>query len=241
MKKSVFRHTLRAALLFAAAAILCIVQISCSSSSENDFTFVKKGDGYALLSMKRRSNVVRVPASYEGLPVTEISENAFSSDLQLIEISIPASVREIDAFAFSSCAHLEKVVFAENGSCAIGDHAFENCASLAVVDFASSVYSIGGGAFLNCARLGTIKDDGTLLQIGVDAFKNCEKLKIRAPEGSYAALYAASHHIETSAVSSSALLYAVGIGSGVAVGVLAVWITSRIGKRSKNKKTDKNS
>ena len=48
------------------------------------------------------ANVV-IPASYNGMPVTKISNSAFSYCDSLISVTIPDSVTTIGAYAFSGC------------------------------------------------------------------------------------------------------------------------------------------
>ena len=94
-----------------------------------------------------------IPATYNGKPVTRILTNAFTVDMGdagrintiLKEITIPSSVKEICAGAFSNCTALETVIIPE-GVEIIGDYAFGECINLTVT-VPATVTSIGTGAF----------------------------------------------------------------------------------------------
>ncbi len=80
-----------------------------------------------------------------------ISRNAFFGCKKLTEISIPASVTEIDAYAFNS-AGLQKVNIPD-GLITIQIYAFLNCSSLKRIIIPASVTSIDGRAFSGCYDL----------------------------------------------------------------------------------------
>ena len=77
------------------------------------------------------SGAVIIPASYNGLPVTEIGNRAFI-DTNITSVTIPSSVTRI------------------------GDWAFERCFSLTSINIPSSVTFIGEEAFLSCFGLTNI-------------------------------------------------------------------------------------
>lgn len=66
--------------------------------------------------------VVHIPAQIEGIPVTEVGPEAFSSHGALIEeIEVPGSVRSIGDGAFKMCMSLEKLIL-QDGVCSIGEN-----------------------------------------------------------------------------------------------------------------------
>ncbi|MBP0974808.1 MAG: leucine-rich repeat domain-containing protein [Oscillospiraceae bacterium] len=70
---------------------------------------------------------ITIPATYQGVPVTEISSDAFSQNKQLKSAELPASIRVIGSSAFSNCTALEKITLQE-GLETIGSNAFSNTA-----------------------------------------------------------------------------------------------------------------
>lgn len=137
---------------------------------------------------------VVVPEYIEGFPITGIGRNVFNRSrythsIQLPNnlinirycafykadnikmVTIPASVRIIDASAFSTCAGLEKVII-QPGCTHIGFRAFGNCHNLKSIDIPA-----------------------TVCQIDEEAFLNCSQVTIYGIKDSFAELYAASHNI----------------------------------------------
>ncbi len=105
-----------------------------------------------------------VPPSYKGLPVTQVSDNAFygdtfGEDQSVTAVTFPAGIRKIGAFAFSGCAKLTTVAFSTDAALEeLGDYAFSGTA-LTGVRIPAGVNRIGYGVFAECARLAQITVD----------------------------------------------------------------------------------
>lgn len=72
---------------------------------------------------------VTVPETIDGLPVTAIGSNAFSSSRYLTSISLPCTVKELGSHAFSYCSKLQSVTM-PSGVTEIGRYAFYYCSNL---------------------------------------------------------------------------------------------------------------
>lgn len=83
----------------------------------------------ALKSSKKES--ISIPAEYDGLPVYEISANAFSACVNLKSVSIPKSIVTIGGFAFFRCEDLESI-YIQSSVQSIGAYAFDGCSSLSI-------------------------------------------------------------------------------------------------------------
>ncbi|MBR5140208.1 MAG: leucine-rich repeat domain-containing protein, partial [Clostridia bacterium] len=145
-----------------------------------------------------------IPSTYNGLPVTEIEEYAFSHNTQITSVVIPDSVTYIGAYSFYSVYNLKKVVlpntieFLEMG-------AFSCCQSLteiniptSLTELRESVFSYCGfetftvpnhvtvlfdEAFAGCVNLVSIELPNTLTSIGEGVFAGCGNLLgIELPE-----------------------------------------------------------
>ncbi len=95
---------------------------------------------------------VVIPAEYNGLPVCEIDENAFTTFSELRSIVIPGSVTVIGKSAFEECDELSEITLSE-GLVSIGERAFSGCGKLISITIPRSVTQIGDEAFSACNEL----------------------------------------------------------------------------------------
>lgn len=139
-----------------------------------------------------------IPDEINGLPVTEISPEAFSStELQsvkfgknirtigdyafynckaLIETEFPDTLENIGNCAFKSCRGLKKISF-ENKLVSIGRKAFQECKVLEALEFPDSLKKISDNAFEGCMELKEVKFGKSLEYIGDYAFNSCGGIK----------------------------------------------------------------
>ena len=87
-----------------------------------------------------------IPETYEGLPVLEISFNAFTSHPHITSVYIPDCVTAIQDGAFSGCEKLKSVRMPEKLAW-IGDLAFCSCPLLETIYIPETVTWIGEMAF----------------------------------------------------------------------------------------------
>ncbi len=125
---------------------------------------------------------ITVPSSveYNGnvFTVVGVGFAAFSDEDYLNDITIPATVKTIDAYAFSSCDNLTSVTFQGEALEKISYDAFSYCFSLKEISIPASVKSIGDNAFYWCYNLTSITFMGDALEsIGNSAFYYCHSLK----------------------------------------------------------------
>ena len=145
--------------------------------SENPFCMVVDG----ILFSKDMTDLISYPKRTKGevvVPegVERISFQAFKGCVGITKISLPKSVREIDAFAFSDCRSLKEVVW-EDGIEEIGNSAFAGCESLKEILFPKTVRKIGECAFGECVNLFSISLNEGLEEIGENAFWDSSLLK----------------------------------------------------------------
>ncbi len=95
--------------------------------------FREDGDGYIVTGLGSATGpIIRIPAQYDGLPVTSIGNKAFYNCDGLTSITIPDSVISIGEEAFSSCGKLTSVTIG-SGVTSIGERAFRDCSNLTSV------------------------------------------------------------------------------------------------------------
>lgn len=133
-----------------------------------DGTYTLDGDG-----SKAHSEIV-IPSMYNGQRVTNIGTHAFMNS-SAKSITIPNTVKTIQAYAFSGCSKLENIVIPA-GVQSISYYCFKSCKSLKNIDIPDTVKLIDHSAFWGCTSLKTINlpDSGT--EIEAYAFKGCTSL-----------------------------------------------------------------
>ena len=101
--------------------------------------------------------VLKIPSSYNGIPVKRIANNAFTFRSYIYEVEIPDSIETIGEKAFYLCLDLEKITFSSNSQLKnIQDYAFSGSKIEEIVIPASVTY-IGNNVFRDCYKLETIE------------------------------------------------------------------------------------
>ena len=148
------------------------------------FTLNSKGNAYTVSGIGSVTDkIIRIPATYEGLPVVGIGDYAFKDEL-ITQIIFPDSINSISDSAFSGCNNLQYneyenayylgnannpylvlvkaksndvTTFTVNENTKlICDSAFSDCSSLTSITIPESVTSIGDLAFRGCGGLESI-------------------------------------------------------------------------------------
>lgn len=97
--------------------------------------------------------------------------------VKLPNITLPASVTEIEDRAFENCRSLATVEFAEGGQLqTIGSWAFYNCHALQNLEIPEGVTEIGDGAFYGCVYLENVSLPASAQSIGDNTFALCSKV-----------------------------------------------------------------
>ncbi|MBR4976116.1 MAG: leucine-rich repeat protein [Thermoguttaceae bacterium] len=87
--------------------------------------------------------------------VERIEAKAFYGAERLVEIRLPASLRDVGVEAFGACASLTQIVLPE-GVKSVGDRAFSDCSALSALRFPASLETLGDEPFVGCAALAKI-------------------------------------------------------------------------------------
>ena len=181
-KKIAFFSSVTAIVLVIAIALVGVFQYI---KIEKNFKFVENESGYTIdVGKYYKESNVEIPATYNGKPVTKISDGMFENDTNITTITLSSNITYIGNNAFKNCLNLKQIIFksASTYSSASADTHSGSYAitTLAVVngkkDPNNNVAVIGESAFYNCTALESI-DVSSATTIGKNAFYGCSKLE----------------------------------------------------------------
>lgn len=161
-----------------------------NATDDTYFNFEQNTDGYYTISAKAISNMPEtlvLPNIYNGIPVTKIEIAGFAKCQQITTLTIPNSIDEIGAFAFSGkiptenavIMGLQSVTFAEGTKLLnISDNCFSYNNNLQSITIPSSITTIDKQAFSHCTALHNVifAPQSKLLHIRDEAFYGCSLL-----------------------------------------------------------------
>ena len=108
--------------------------------------------------------------------VTEIGKSTFYGCEDITSVTIPGSVKTIEALAFFQCMALKSITI-PNSVTAIGEKAFMYCETLKSVNLPDGIQEIKTAAFWRCHALQSIDIPASVTTIGYDAFSYCKALQ----------------------------------------------------------------
>ena len=128
------------------------------------FTYTTNAGAITITGYTGTGGDLTIPSSIEGLPVTQISAQAFANRTSLTSVTIPDSVTFIEpgyyfvadgriklfmSGAFQGCSGLTNLTLG-NGVNGIGEYTFSGCTGLTSVTIPNSARKIGSLAFASC-------------------------------------------------------------------------------------------
>ncbi len=116
------------------------------------YTLSPNGDYYSVLKGDAVDSEIFIPSTHEGLPVTEIENNAFFEATGITEVHIPDSITVIGDSAFRKCTLLEKAELPSSVTM-IGKFAFAECPALTSFTIPNSVTTIEEYVFMGTRNL----------------------------------------------------------------------------------------
>ena len=145
-------------------------------AAEGVLNFLVYDDHAALEKcLQDAEGTVEIPAEVNGLPVTEILEDAFYACSGLTAVMIPDSVTDICRGAFRKCTGLTGITIPDSVT-GIGADAFEFCTGLTDITIPDGVTIIGDAAFSCCYGLTGVTIPDSVTEIGMGAFWFCRAL-----------------------------------------------------------------
>lgn len=169
------------AAIMAAGSLGITDSVKTKAATESDFVF--DATTKTIIKYNGRDSEVSVPSTIDGVEVSAIGEDAFSSNEYLQAVTIPESVTSIGNEAFLNCPNLESVEMSDNVT-SLGRLSFFLCESLEDVSLSDSITEIKENTFYGCSELDEVKLPKKLTSIGTHAFEECKDLSsIELPSG----------------------------------------------------------
>lgn len=110
--------------------------------------------------------------------ITKITRGVFAQAVNLTDVSLPTTLKELNYGAFYNCTSLKNINLSNTCITDLQESTFEMCTSLESIVIPSTVEDIGNWAFKDCKSLKTVRFSGDSLDyIGRGIFKNCESLE----------------------------------------------------------------
>jgi len=121
------------------------------------------------------SGDVVIPSTLGGYPVTTIAQDAFNSCENITSLTIPSSVKTIQAYTFCSLSQLKTITFV-SGKVTIDDWSFDYLPALQTINFGSCDATIGQWSFSYCDQLSSINFGSGFVYVHDNAFFSCPQL-----------------------------------------------------------------
>lgn len=177
--------------------LLSVLLVSCGNKEPE---YVNNSDGTITLDNFQDINKEEfiVPESYDGTIVTSIGKNCFRNNETIEKITLPESIKTIEANAFNGCINLKEInlpnglekidvsafmdtnlekVIIPSSTKFIGMAAFAGCKNLKELVISNTLETIEDSAFGSCTNLQKVTIPGSIKKMGQCIFSNCTSLK----------------------------------------------------------------
>ena len=134
------------------------------------FRLINSGTEYSVTDCSTSaSGALSIPDTYDGIPVTTISEDAFLNCNNLTSINIPNSITTLGWYCFEGCTGLTSITIPGSIN-TIPYRAFLDCVNLTNVVLEYGVETIEFGAFAYCFRITNLEIPDSVVDIENGAF-----------------------------------------------------------------------
>lgn len=125
--------------------------------TEDGFRYAIVNDSVSIYGFDENTLIkLIIPEEIEGLPVTRIANYAFAGSMNIVEVVLPSTIKEIGEGAFYKCERLQKINF-PNGLERIERHAFYFAKNLTAVVLPASIIHYDADIFYECYNLVDVK------------------------------------------------------------------------------------
>lgn len=135
-----------------------------------------------VLYSKRNSSLLCYPCAFSEMSykvengILNIGKGAFYGCNNLVSVTLPPTVKEIESSAFMGCSNLVSITLPDS-LLTMGDLAFAGCTMLGRVRIPTNVSRIERSTFFNCISMTSADFPENLTLINDRAFYGCKKLK----------------------------------------------------------------
>lgn len=146
------------------------------------YEFFTKNEKIVLSNYLGSESKINVPSSYFGAYVEIIGGACFMNNLDLVEVTLPNTVKELEKYAFAGCTNITKLELS-NSLEIIGEYAIRGCESIEYITLPESLIEIRNSAFNMCSNLKEMIIPKNVTSVGVYAFSWCVNItKIYIPK-----------------------------------------------------------
>lgn len=151
------------------------IQPDLASASEyaslGDFTYTVENGTVTITGYTNAEGHVSIPSEINKMPVTTIGKDAFYSNTDITEVTLPDTIETIKSGAFYGCENLKKINIPQSVT-VIENNAFTDCTSLEEITIPKGVLKIEPWTFSGCTNLAVINIPESVTEIGYAAFEN---------------------------------------------------------------------
>ena len=133
---------------------------------------VKRIPSYAFTKCDQITGVGFESDTENGSGVTEIGKKAFFGCKEISRISMPLTLKRIEASAFEDCLKIDGVSMPD-GVTVLEDRAFEGCRNISFVMLGYNLEKIGKRCFYGCSNLKAVSVPDNVKEIEDEAFSGC--------------------------------------------------------------------
>ncbi len=148
--------------------------ITAAASASQKYSYEPVSGGGAKIISASVSGAVTIPSTLGGRPVTAIGTGAFA-DSPLTSVTLPSTLRTIEAGAFSRCTSLTSLALPQSVT-SVGEEAFYGCTALRSVNLSGSLKALSERMFAGCTSLSSVTVPSGTTAIGKSAFEGCTSL-----------------------------------------------------------------
>ena len=139
------------------------------------FHFKIVGNEITITGAENDVKVANIPSTIDGKNVTTIGSYAFFERNDILKITIPETVENIEGWAFRGCENITEIKLPSNLK-SIGLYAFAECKSLKEVEIPYNLKD--NSIFINCTKLEKVIFTNNVMNIEWGGnFENCNNLK----------------------------------------------------------------